>query len=53
MLAEDYFDEYDEEEDSTVAEENTEMGVLQMLKRHREDGDEAEKYFETGYEEEY
>lgn len=47
-LEEDY-----EEEDSQVPEESTtEMGVMQLLRQHREDGEEGEDYFGTGYDEE-
>lgn len=47
-LEEDY-----EEDDSQVPEETaTEVGVMQLLRQHREDGEEGEDYFGTGYDEE-
>ncbi|GJQ76666.1 putative DNA-templated transcriptional preinitiation complex assembly [Trypoxylus dichotomus] len=48
--------EEDYEDDSFVAEDSrvdeSEVGMLQMLQQHRDDGDEADVVFGTGYDEE-
>lgn len=49
MLAvEDELDDYyEEDDDGQVPEESvTEMGVMQLLRQHREDADEPEEYFD-------
>jgi hypothetical protein len=47
---EEELDEDYEEEDNVAEESVKENGLLEMLRQHREDGDEGEEYF--GYDEE-
>lgn len=50
---EDDVEEDYEEYDGQVPEESTtELGVMQLLRQHREDGEEGEDYFGAGYDEE-
>lgn len=45
--------EEDYEEDEVQVPEDSAMGVMQLLRQHREDADEADEYYGGEYEEEY
>lgn len=45
-------EDYEEDYGQVPEESTTEMGVMQLLRQHREDGEEADDYFGGGYDEE-
>lgn len=52
LVSEEEVDEYDDDEEQVVDESVNEMGVLQMLRQHRED-EEGDDYNEDYFEEDY
>lgn len=53
MLEEELEEDYEEDDVQVPEDATNEMGVMQLLRQHREDADEAEEYFGGDYEEEY
>lgn len=45
-------EDYEEDYNQVPEESNAEVGVMQLLRQHRENGEDTEEYFGGGYDEE-